>query len=127
MESLEAATQLLNALPDLLGRLWLAEAVVSLVMAALVSLPLSRLWGVAKGAGVAAVLVASLWLAVGVAQATLAARSHKVELAAEALVAAPAVPVPTPRRHAARPRRHAPQEPTFNCFRVLTDPQQSTC
>jgi hypothetical protein len=126
MEPIEAATQALDTLPRVLGRLWLAETVVSLAMAALVSLPLTRLWGVAKGAGAAALLVASLWLTVGVAQAALAARSHKAEPQAEAPAAAAAAPVAPPRRHAARPRRPAPRYP-LNCIRVLTDPAQSTC
>ena len=127
MESIKAATQFLNELPNILGRLWLAETVVSLAMAALVSLPLSRLWGVAKGAGAAVALVASLWFAVGIAQAALAARSHRVELAAEPPSAAVAdIPAP-PTRPAVRPHRHAPRERSPNCFRVLTDPKQSTC
>ncbi|MDB5440962.1 MAG: hypothetical protein JWM33_3389 [Caulobacteraceae bacterium] len=126
MELIKDATQLLNELPHLLGRLWLAETVASLVMAVLVSLPLSRLWGIARGAGAAVALLASLWLAVGLAQAALAVRSHRVEWAAEPLPAAPEVAA-LPVRPVARPHRHAPPEHPPNCFRVLTDPSQSTC
>ena len=101
--------------------MWAAELVVSLAMAALVSLKFARPKVAVTAFVLAALCVAAAWFATRSA----APRSGFTPPApvAEASEAPPAPAAPAAHRARRKPR----PPPPVNCIKVLTDPSQSTC
>lgn len=123
MEIVGAASQYLADIPRLAARLWGAEIAVSLVMMLLVSVRFFRVLLRFRAAIATVLVVGAAGVAVGAVQLHFArAASAPTDVYTAPTASADAAP-----RHPRSGARHVRRSATPNCFRVLTDPSQSTC